>query len=228
MTTLDAPTTTFTATPAAPTRRSFLTSAGGIALIGSPLLLTGGMLTIPPGEDGTTAGYVASLAATPWLTALSAGLLHYSWVLFALGILAVPALVRGGRGRRVVGVVAVATSFCAIQISGLLLGDWYATAIGRAVPRDQAAAIFEAAGSDLWMSTWLWSGKMVGFLGVALVAAALAYARATSWWLLALPVLGTAAMVVLPGLLGTPGIALGSLISFGPLFVIGAQLLRRR
>ncbi|MCD2185546.1 hypothetical protein [Actinomycetospora soli] len=228
MTTLDAPTTSLAATPADPIRRNLLTSAGGIALLASPLLLTGGMLTIPPGEDGTTAGYVASLAATPWLTALSAGLLHYSWVLFALGVLAVPALVRGGRGRSVVGAVAVLSSFCAIQLSGLLAGDWYAMAIGRSVPRDQAATIFEAAGSDLWMTTWLWSGKLVGFLGVALLAGALAHARATSWWLLALPVLGTAAMVVLPGLLGTPGVALGTLISFVPLLVIGARLVRRR
>ncbi|GAA4825467.1 hypothetical protein GCM10023201_09870 [Actinomycetospora corticicola] len=228
MTTLDAPTTTFAATPAVAPRRRAMTSAGGIALLASPLLLAGGMVTIPPGEDGTTAGYVASLAATPWLTALSAGLLHYSWVLFALGILAVPALVRGSRGRGVVGVAAVAMSFCAIQISGLLLGDWHAMAAGRAVGAQQGAAIFEAAGSDLWMSTWLYSGKLVGFLGVALVVAALAYARAASWWLLALPVAGTASMVVLPGLLGTAGLAVGVLLSFGPLFVIGAQLVRQR
>jgi hypothetical protein len=228
MTTLDAPTTTFSAAPAVAPRRRAMTSAGGIALLASPLLLAGGMVTIPPGEDGTTAGYVASLAATPWLTALSAGLLHYSWVLFALGILAVPALVRGSRGRGVVGVAAVAMSFCAIQISGLLLGDWYAMAAGRAVGAQQGAAIFEAAGSDLWMSTWLYSGKLVGFLGVALVVAALAYARAASWWLLALPVAGTASMVVLPGLLGNVGLAVGVLLTFGPLFVLGAQLVRQR
>ncbi|MDL5158480.1 hypothetical protein [Actinomycetospora termitidis] len=228
MTTLDAPTTAITPTPATAPRRNLLTSAGGIALIASPLLLAGGMATIPPGEDGTTAGYVASLAATPWLTGLSAGLLHYSWVLFALGVLAVPALVRGSRGRGVVGVVAVAMSFCAIQISGLLLGDWHAMAVGRAVPREQAGAIFEAATTDLWTTTWLWSGKLVGFAGVALVVIALAWARSVSWWLLALPVLGTASMMVLPMLLGNAGIALGMLISVGPLFVIGAKLVRQR
>ncbi|MEJ2869335.1 hypothetical protein WCD74_16280 [Actinomycetospora sp. OC33-EN08] len=228
MTTLDAPTATITTAPAAAPRRSLLTSAGGIALIVSPLLLAAGMATIPPGEDGTTAGYVASLAATPWLTALSAGLLHYSWVFYALGLLAVPALVRGTRGRGVVSVVAVAMSFCAIQISGLLLGDWYAMAIGRAVPADQAATIFESATTDLWTSTWLFSGKLVGFAGAALVVTALAWARSVSWWLLALPVLGTASMVVLPALVGNAGLAVGTVITFGPLFVIGAKLVSQR
>ena len=229
MTTLDAPTTTLPATPApaAGRRASGLTSAGGLALLAAPVLMAGGMLTIPPGEDDvTTASYVGSLAATPWLTGLSAGLLHYSWVLFALGVLAVPTLVRG-RGRTLTAVVAAAMSFCAIQISGLLLGDWHAMALGRALPLDQAATIFEAADADLWVSTWLYSGKVVGFAGVLLVTMALAWSRSVSWWLVALPVLGTVAMAGL-GVLGTPGLALGILISLSPLFVIGVKLLRQR
>ena len=39
MTTLDAPTTTFSAAPAVAPRRRAMTSAGGIALLASPLLL---------------------------------------------------------------------------------------------------------------------------------------------------------------------------------------------
>ena len=227
MTTIDAPTTTLDVTTTAGRRPSGLTSAGGIALLAAPVLMAGGMLTIPPGEDGvTTSSYVGSLAATPWLTALSAGLLHYAWVLFALGILAVPALVRG-RGRTLTAVVAAAMSFCAIQISGLLLGDWHAMALGRALPLDQAATIFEAAGADLWVTTWMYSGKLVGFAGVLLVTAALAWSRSVSWWLVALPVLGTVAMAGL-GMLGTAGLALGMLISLAPLFVIGVKLLRQR
>lgn len=229
MTTLDTPTTALTSAPAGAPRRSPLTSAGGIALLAAPLLLVSGMLTIPPGEDGTTAGYVGSLAATPWLTALSAGLLHYSWVLFALGVLATPALVRGVRGRIVAPVVAVVTSFCSIQLSGLLLGDWYSMAAGRLVGHERGAQILETAtGSDLWATTWLWSGKIVGFVGVAVLVAALAWSRAVSWWLLVLPVAGTAAMMVLPDLLGPAGVGVAMLISFGPLLVIGARLLRRR
>jgi hypothetical protein len=227
VTTLDAP-TTLAATPAAAPRRNTLTSAGGIAMIAAPLLLTGGMLAIPPGEDGTSAGYVGSLAGTPWLTALSAGLLHYSWVFFALGVLAVPALVRG-RGRALTGVVAVVTSFCSIQLSGLLLGDWFNMAAGRTVGNEQGAAIFDAVqGSDLWLSSWYWSGKIVGFVGILVLVLTLAYARAVSWWLVALPIVGTAAMMVLPDLLGLPGLAIATLIGFGPAAVIGAKLVRQR
>ncbi|MFC5062624.1 hypothetical protein [Actinomycetospora atypica] len=230
MTTIDAPTTTLDVTGAAHAgrRSSGLTSAGGIALLATPVVMAGGMLTIPPGEDGvTTSSYLGSLAATPWLTGLSAGLLHYSWVLFALGVLAAPGLVRG-RGRVLTGAVAAAMSFCAIQISGLLLGDWYGMALGRALPLDQAAGIFEAADANLWVTTWMYSGKLVGFAGVLLVTAALAWSRAVSWWLVALPVLGTVAMAGLGMLLGNLGAGIGMIISMAPLFVIGAKLLRQR
>ena len=227
MTTIDAPTTTLdvTGTAAAGRRSSGLTSAGGIALLAVPVLMAGGMLTIPPGEDGvTTSSYVGSLAATPWSTGLSAGLLHYAWVLFALGVLAVPALVRG-RGRTLTTVVAVAMSFSAIQLSGLLLGDWYAMALGRALPLDQAATIFEAANASPWVTAWLFSGQVVGIAGVLLVTLALAWSRSVSWWLVALPILGTVAMAAL-GVLGSAGLAIGTIISLAPLFVIGVKLLR--
>ena len=112
--------------------------------------------------------------------------------------------------------------------SDTLLGDWYAMAIGRAVPRDQAAAIFDAANADLWSSTWLWSGKVVGFAGVLLVTAALAYARSLSWWWIAAPVLVFVAAGGLGALLGNVGVGLGFVLSMAPLFVIGAKLVRQR
>jgi hypothetical protein len=228
VTTLDAPTTTLAATPAAAPRRNPMTSAGGIALLASPLLLAGGMVTIPPGEDGvTTTSLLASLGATPWLTTLSAGLLHYSWVLFALGVLAVPALVRG-RGRGLTGVVAVLMSFSSIQLSGLLLGDWYGMELARRLPLDQAAVIFDAVDPDPWVATWLLSGKVVGFVGVLLVTLALAHGRAVSWWLVALPVVGMASLIVLPAVLGMAGAGLGILVAASPLLVIGAKLVRQR
>lgn len=206
----------------------FLRQAAGLALLAFPVVLTAGMATSPPQASDSTRDYVASLGVDPDLTGLSAGLLHYSWVLFALGVLATVGLVPGRRGRLVTGIVALVTSFSAIQISGLLLGDWFASAMARALPLDQAAALFDGVYANPWTATWMSSGRFVGFVGVPLLVAALAWARVLRWWLVALPFAGTAIMIGLGGVLpGFTALALGSLVGAVPMVVIGLRLLRR-
>ena len=77
------------------TAPAFVRIAAGLALVAFPLLFTAGIATSPPQASDSTADYVASLGADPALTALSAGLLHYSWVAFALGVLATIGLSAG-------------------------------------------------------------------------------------------------------------------------------------
>lgn len=197
--------------------------AAGLALVAFPLLLTAGIATSPPQASNSTADYVASLGADPALTALSAGLLHYSWVAFALGVLATIGLVRGRRGRVVVPIAAILASFSAIQLSGLLLSDWFTAAVARAMPLEAASALTEGVWSDPWVTTWQLSGQVVGFVGIPLLIAALARAGVVSWWLLAAPVIGFAGFFVpLPG-----AILVGMFVSSAPMIVVGVRLIQR-
>lgn len=197
--------------------------AAGLALIAFPVLFTAGIATAPPQASDASRDYVASLGADPGVTALSAGLLHYSWVAFALGVLAVIGLVRGPRGRVVVPLAAITASFSAMQLSGLLLYDWFVSAAANAVPLDQATAIFDTAVADPWVATWLISGRFVGFVGIPLVIAALARAGVVSWWLLGASVIGFAGFFV-PGSLG---VLAGMFVSTAPMIVVGVRLLQR-
>ncbi|MEJ2887161.1 hypothetical protein [Actinomycetospora aeridis] len=209
----------------APGSPAFVRIAAGLALIAFPLLFTAGIATSPPQASDAARDYVASLGADPWLTALSAGLLHYSWVAFALGVLAVIGLVRGPKGRVVVPVAAILTSFSAIQLSGLLMSDWFTGAAARSMPLDAATALTEGVWGDPWISTWQLTGRFVGFVGIPLVIAALARAGVVSWWLLPASVIGFAGFFVpLPGGLG---ILLGMFVSTAPMIVVGVRLLQR-
>ncbi|WP_433787797.1 hypothetical protein ACQPX6_13330 [Actinomycetospora sp. CA-101289] len=198
-------------------------TAAGLALIAFPVLFTAGIATSPPQASDATTDYVASLGADPALTGLSAGLLHYSWVAFALGVLATIGLVRGRRGRVFVPVAAILASLSAIQLSGLLLSDWFTGAVARALPLDAAAALTEGVWGDPWVTSWQLTGQFVGFVGIPLVIAALARAGVVSWWLLAAPVVGFAGFFVpLPG-----AILVGMFVSSAPMILVGVRLLQR-
>src|SRR5689334_10606202 len=99
MSTTSAPTTVITTPATTPAGPAPVRLAAGLALIAFPVLYTAGVATSPPQASDASRDYVASLGADPWVTALSAGLLHYAWVAFALGVLATTGLVRGPRGR---------------------------------------------------------------------------------------------------------------------------------
>jgi len=220
-----APTAAITRPEPGPATAAPVRLAAGLALIAFPLLYTAGIATAPPQASDASRDYVASLGADPWVTGLSAGLLHYSWVAFALGVLAVIGLVRGPRGRVVVPLAAIVASLAAIQLSGLLLYDWFISAAARTVTLDQATAIFDTTVADPWVATWLVSGRVVGFLGIPLVVAALARAGVVSWWLLLAPVIGFAGFFLpLPAGLG---IVLGQFLGTAPMIVVGVRLLQR-
>ncbi|MGN6522748.1 MAG: hypothetical protein ACTHMZ_06060, partial [Actinomycetes bacterium] len=72
--------------------------AAGAALVAGPLLWALGMVTSPPQASMADADYIASLTRDTTMTQVSALFLHYGNLAIALGILAAPALVRGGRG----------------------------------------------------------------------------------------------------------------------------------
>lgn len=222
MTDLFAPATT----PTAPTtdRRvpRGLTRFAGVALIAFPLLFSAGMVFSPPQTEPGEAGYIASLAADPAVSALSANLLHHAWVALALGVMGLILLV-GRRGRVWVSLTAVLVALGSIQMSGLLLSDWFLSAAGNVLTMDQAL-LLDATAKDASMMPWFLTAQIGTMLGLPLLSFGLARARIVSWWIAPLPVL---AFIVPMFNLG-PIAALAFAPLMAPVIIAGVKLLRAK
>jgi hypothetical protein len=199
------------------------TILGGASLLLAPLLMAGGAWTSPPQDSSQPADYIESLARDPGLTALSANLFHYSWVAFAFGALAAIALVRGRRGRGLAYVGGLAAAFGSVQLSGLLLSDWYLSAVGANVDIDTAVTIFTTAFEDPSMVLWSMTAKVGALLGYPVLYAGLARAGVITWWLVPVSFLSIMAFWLVPGPLGI----LVGLACYAPSFVTGARLVQR-
>ena len=200
-----------------------LTVLGGLAMITAPLLFVAGAATSPPQEDGSASSYIDSLGDDPFMTALSANLFHYSWVLFAFAALAAIGLVRGPRGRTLTVVGGLAAAFGSIQFTGLLYSDWVLEALDNQLSMSQAVDIFEHVNGAASISVWLLTAKLFGLLGFPVLFAGLARAGVISWWLVPLSLLPMVAFGVLGGVLG---IVL-AIACYAPNFVVGARLVQR-
>jgi hypothetical protein len=219
-------TTTLDTTPtlsAENANRRILTTLGGLSMIAAPLLFVGGAATSPPQADSSASSYIDSIGDDPFMTALSANLFHYSWVLFAFAALAAIGLVRGPRGRRLTLAGGLAAAFGSIQFTGLLYSDWVLEALDSQLSMSDAVGIFEHVSGAASISVWLLSAKLFGVLGFPLLFAGLARAGVISWWLVPLSLLPMIAF----GVVGGPiGIAL-ALACYAPNFVVGARLFQR-
>jgi hypothetical protein len=200
-----------------------LGALGGLSMVAAPLLFLGGAMTSPPQTDNSSAAYIDSLGNDPFLTALSANLFHYSWVLFAFAALASIGLVRGSRGRRLTLVGGLVAAFGAIQFTGLLFSDWVLEALDNQLSMSQAVSIFEHVNGTASISVWLLSAKVCGLLGFPLLFAGLARAGVMSWWLVPVALLPIVGFGVIGGIAGS----LVALVCYAPNFVIGTRLLQR-
>ena len=210
-----------TATDAASGRTT--TVLGGLSMIAAPLLFLAGAATSPPQEDGSAASYIDSLGNDPFLTALSANLFHYSWVLFAFGALAAIGLVRGRRGRALTLVGGLAAAFGAIQFTGLLYSDWVLEALDNQLSMSQAVGIFEHVNGTASITVWLLTAKVFGLLGFPVLFAGLARAGVITWWLVPLSLLTMIAFGVVGGVVGLVLAA----ACYAPNFLVGARLVQR-
>lgn len=206
-----------------PVRPNRLQRLGGVALLAAPLLFTGGMLTSPEQTSPGDAGYIESLAADPALSLVSANLLHYGWVALAFGAIATLGLLRSTRGRIFLPIAAMILAFGAVQMSGLLLSDWFLVSAGNTLTIDQAVAM-DAAAKEWSVAIWQYSGMVGGILGIGLVSLALARAKAISWWIAPL---GFLPWIVPAFGLGPVGALLG-LVCYAPLLVAGVRLVWSR
>ena len=229
MTALLSPTATAAAQPGAAAPQRPLALLGGVALLLAAPLLTAGAVTSPPQDSAAPADYIASLARDPFLSSASATLLHYGWVALAFGLLAAIGLVRGRRGRGLALVGGITGAFGAMQVSGLVLNDWFLISLGRNVDPATAVTVFTSMG-DASVSFWLACSKVAPFLPV-LLWAGLARAGVISWWLVPLGLFWMIAPFVLaaalPGTLGLVLAAVSGLVCSAPALVTGARLLGR-
>lgn len=221
MTTLD---TRLAPAPAVslPARR--LRALGGFALLGGAVLFTAGILTSPPQASEATPDYIASLAADPMLTQVSALLLHLGNVFLALGFLTVPGLVRGARGGWLALTGALLATLSHILVSGWVLFDFWMMTIGNELDIDTAVALSEAvqAGPVFGILSLL---PMANMIAIPLATAGLARAGVVPWWLLAFAIVPTVVMFVVPF---TPILFAGvTVLGFVPAAWFGVAVLRR-
>lgn len=165
-----------------PIRPAVLERIGGIGLIAGPLLHAAGMATSPVQTEPGTAGYIASLAADPALSLLSANLLHYGWVAFAIGAVAGRGLLRGPQGRVWLGIAAAVLLLGSIQMSGLLLSDWFLVSAGNVLTMDQAV-LMDTTAKEWSVGIWQMTGMIGGLGGLMAYSLGLARAGAISWWI---------------------------------------------
>ena len=208
--------------PAGEPRNGRLSVLAGAASVAAPLLLAAAAWTTPPQVDDSNEAYVASLAADPTLTAISANLYHYSLVLSAFAALAAVGLVRGRRGRGLAVVGGLLASFGCIQLSGLVYNDWWLAALGNELSVEQAADLFGVMG-DPSVTAWLVTGQLLPFLGFLVLYAGLARAGVLSWWLVPLSLFPMIAFALIGGV---AGILVGTACA-APAFVTGWRLVQR-
>ncbi|MEV6302522.1 hypothetical protein AB0M02_24115 [Actinoplanes sp. NPDC051861] len=200
--------------------------AGG-ALLATPVLLFGAMLTSPPQADDSPAGYISSLAEDWGRSILSANLFHYYWVAIALAVPAAITLLRGDRGRVLTTVGVVATAFGAIQMSGVLFADWMNAAMPSAVTLDQAVAVFTKINDDPSMILWLRTGVILGIVMPAVLMAGLARNGVIGWWAAPVALLPMIAGPVAGGMITPVAGSLVGALCCAPLALVGLRLMRR-
>ena len=199
--------------------------AAGVALIAGPVFFSAGMFTSPPQDSMADVDYIASLSRDVTMTQVSALFLHYANVFMGLGILAAPTLVRGTRGLKLVVLGSLATALGMVNVSGMILSDWWNAAVGTLLSPEQAAEVFSYVKHE---SLWgLWNGtEIFSTVGTIVVLAGLARAGVLGWWTLALMAGGIAGLIIFGT--GLPILAaLAILVGFSPFALIGIRLVQR-
>jgi hypothetical protein len=218
-------TTTTHRTETATTNSTLLQRLAGSLLVAGPALTLAGMLTSPHQDGPGTADYVTALARDPMLTQVSALLLHYSNLLTGVGLLVVPLLVRGVRGRILTLIGTLAATLTMLNVSGAVKDDWWRMEIGRQLPLDAAVRISDAVDASVLLSPWR-DVTMIGFLGLLLLYIGLARAGVLGWWATGVYAVALAGMFTVPVSMMLPyGLVFTAL--FAPLTVVGIRTIRR-
>ncbi len=151
-------------------------------------------------------------AAHPEPLQIKALALHWAFAFWFLPALLVPALV-AGRGRWIANLAAVVGFVGLATMPGLLVLDWYDSAIGQAFGTEGNAAV--AARLETMWGPAVFIGPGFPCIVLALPLAALALWRAgrAPWWGIAAAVAGIAALIV--SNLSASGAAVATLAHLG-------------
>jgi hypothetical protein len=199
--------------------------AAGAALIAGAASFFAGLATSPPQGGDDKATYLHSLAADPFLTQLSALLLHYGNLFMGAGLLAVPLLVRGRRGGVLTLIGALLGALGLIEMSGSLMSDWFHIELGRNLPAEQAVAISDRVLAHPALTLAFSPGPLVS-LALLLTFVGLSRAGVVGWWTVPAVVLGYAGLLFLP--YDTPILpAVGTLPLLGAMAFAGVRVLGR-
>lgn len=143
---------------------SFRRAGTAAALLLAGLLFVTGMAATPWEPQPTSDSFIETITARSTQGQIAALLLHYSSVALAAGVLGLLAALR--RRGAILGHLAAVLAFVgAVNLSGMLLVDWFAIGLGRSgIPTEQAANIYDTSITP--MAGVGWAG--VGFAGLAL------------------------------------------------------------
>jgi hypothetical protein len=197
-------------------------AAGASLALGTVLYGVGAALS-PDQADHSSRGYVSSLAEDPLQSDLSAAFLHWGWVLLVPGLLVALTLVRGRRGRWLTAVGGTVGVLGAINISGLVMSDFFNARGVAAVGLDDTVAVMEAAMASPGLSLWVLVGRIGAGLAIPVMLLGLARAGVIGWWAAPLFLAGGIGPYVVPGLWAVPVVVLTSL----PGLVLGLTIARR-
>jgi hypothetical protein len=159
--------------------------AGLVCLAVAPVLLLLATAADPALGEGA---WDRMVAASPDGAVLHTVLLHWAYVLFVPGLLALLGPVRG----RVLGPVAwIAVLFGLATFAGLVLTDITAVAVASTVDPATFAAFDARVGTYTWMSAgWQLPGLAGWVLAFVLTPLAAARARLVGWWYAGLALVG--------------------------------------
>ncbi|MEU6425925.1 hypothetical protein ABZ860_08475 [Microbispora sp. NPDC046973] len=195
--------------------RTFRRWAAGLCLLAAPLVYVAGVLADPALREGGDA--VGAYGRHPGQVALSASLLHWSWVLLVPGIVGMVHLIRH-RGV-VFGHLAGGLALLGVvNFSALMLGDVFYARLERALPPEQGARIGDEAFADAGARFGFQLPGFAGLAGLFLLGLALAHARRAPWW---------APFALIAGVFGTPVFPLGT-VAGGLLYLAGAGVIGLR
>ncbi len=177
---------------------TFRRVATGAALILAGLLFVAGMAATPWEPEETTASFVETIAARSTQGQVAALFLHYSWVALAVGVAGLFTVLRR-RGAVLGHLAGMLTVVGTINLSGLLLVDWFAIALGKAdLPLDQAASINDSAMTPLLAAGWGVLALAGFLLGTPAFLLALWRSGFLPWWPAAVLLAGLILGEVLP------------------------------
>jgi hypothetical protein len=176
-----------------------LTRLAGAALPVGTAAFVAGIATSPIATGDDRASYLESLGRDPWLTELSAVLLHYGNLLLGVGALALPLLVRGRRGWLPSLVGALLAALGLLSTSGALFSDWMHMELARVVPMDQAVTVSEnVLGAPLLQLSFGLDPLLI--LALPLVVFGLCRAGVLGWWAMGAVAVGTVLLPLSPAM----------------------------